>query len=227
MFPLKDSIKSETFPFVNYLLILINIYVFFYQKKLGIYENMFILDYGLISQKFFAPWSIVTFKEKFIPLITYMFLHGGFFHLFSNMYFLFIFGDNIEDRLGHFKYILIYILFGVISGLTQLTIFSDSPYPLIGASGAVAGVMGAYFIFYPHSKIKTLIFIIIFITLWDIPAIYFLGFWFLLQFISGNFQISGVNGGGTAWWAHIGGFLFGIFYAIIVLLKNKSYEEIY
>ncbi len=224
MFPLKDSVKSETFPFVNLFLIFLNVYIYLYQSKLGPYENMFILDYGVVSQKFFAPLSVISLKERFFPLISYMFLHGGFFHLFSNMYFLFIFGDNVEDKMGHFRYLIMYLLFGIASGLTQLVMFKNSPYPLIGASGAVAGVMGAYFIFYPHAKIKTLVFIIIFITLWDIPAFYFLGFWFLLQFLNGSIQ--NANGGGTAWWAHIGGFSFGIIYAILFQIKNNKKTEL-
>ncbi len=222
MFPLKDSVKSETFPYVNYFLIFVNICVYCYQVKLGQYQNIFILDHGVISQKFFAPWGVVTLSERIFPLITYMFLHGGLFHLLSNMYFLFIFGDNVEDKLGHLKYLFMYLFFGVASGLTQLIVFSNSPYPLVGASGAIAGVMGVYFVFYPHAKIKTLIFIIIFITVWDIPALYFLGFWFFLQFLNGSFQSASISGGGTAWWAHIGGFLFGLVYAVLFTLKNEK-----
>jgi membrane associated rhomboid family serine protease len=182
---------------------------------------MFFLEYGVISQKFFAPFSVVGFTERIVPLFTYMFLHGGFFHVFFNVYFLFIFGDNVEDRLGHVRYLIFYLLAGIISGIVQIIIFSTSAYPLIGASGAVAGVMGAYMLFFPRATVKTLVIIIIFITVIDIPAIIFLGFWFLIQFFNGTASL-GLTGGGTAWWAHIGGFSFGLIYALYFMSKRNS-----
>lgn len=222
MFPLKDSIKSSSFPFVNYLLISLNIFVYFYQLQLGSALSVLYLEYGLISQKFLAPIGLVGMVERFIPLFSYMFLHGGFLHLFSNVYFLYIFGDNVEDQLGHVKYLMLYISFGVLSALTQVFMFTQSPYPLIGASGAVAGVMGMYMIFYPKAKVKTLVFIIIFITVLDIPAVVFLGIWFLIQFTYGSVSsIAAEVGGGTAWWAHIGGFSVGIMAAVFQILRQK------
>ncbi|MDY6820509.1 MAG: rhomboid family intramembrane serine protease [Deferribacterota bacterium] len=222
MFPLKDSIPAERFPYVNYIIILINLFIFIYQLSLGAKLSYFLLEYGFIPSRFFAPFDIVSLKEKIVPLFTSIFLHGNLFHVLSNMYFLFIFGDNVEGRFGHFQYLLFYIFFGVIALIIQAILFPDVSIPTIGASGAVAGVMGAYFIIFPYAYIKTLLIIIIYITVVDIPAVVFLGFWFFIQFINGSLQQMANIEGGIAWWAHIGGFIFGIFVGIYYLNKYKS-----
>lgn len=220
MFPLKDSIPSERFPYVNYIIIILNIIVFIYEMSLGKELSRFFLEYGFIPKKLFMPGDIVTAREKIIPLFTSMFMHGSFFHLLSNMYFLFIFGDNVEDRFGHFRYILYYLFFGLMAMFTQTLFFPEATIPTIGASGAVAGVMGAYFIMFPHAYIKTLLIIIIYITIVDIPAVIFLGLWFFIQFINGTLQSMVGLQGGVAWWAHIGGFVVGILFGSYYIRKG-------
>jgi len=220
LFPLSDSIKALRKPYINTFIIIFNIAIFFYQLSLGSEMRYFIFEYGLIPLKVFAPFEIVPVIEKIYPFFTSMFLHGGWFHLISNMYFLFIFGDNVEDDLGHVKYLFVYILFGLAAAITQVIMFSNSGIPTIGASGAVAGVMGYYFIRYPHATVKTLVIFIFFITIVDIPAIIFLGVWFFIQFISGSTQAAVASGGGIAWWAHIGGFFAGI---LICIINRKRY----
>ncbi|XOB66383.1 rhomboid family intramembrane serine protease [Deferribacteres bacterium DY0037] len=220
MFPLKDSVPSSTFPFVNWAIIFINIVVFYNMLHMtSPNEQEFIFEYGLVPKKLFVENSMLTLTDRYVPILTSMFMHGGFMHIIGNMYFLFIFGDNVEDKLGHIRYLLIYLLFGVAAAATQIIMFPDSVVPMVGASGAIAGVMGAYLVFYPRAKVKTLIVIIIFITIAEIPAFIFLLIWFLFQFLNGT-------GGGAysnvAWWAHIGGFLAGLGYAIYFLKKKKE-----
>jgi membrane associated rhomboid family serine protease len=139
-------------------------------------------------------------------------------HIIGNMYFLFIFGDNVEDKLGHLRYLSMYLLFGVAAAACQVIMFPGSVLPMVGASGAIAGVMGAYLVFYPRAKVKTLLIIIIFITIVDIPAFVFLLLWFFFQFLSGT----GGGMGHVAWWAHIGGFIAGLGYAMYFLRKNNG-----
>jgi len=214
MFPLKDSIPSKRFPFVNYLIIITTVIVYLYEKSLGREIYKFYLEYGVIPLKIFMPHNIVSISEKITPFFTSIFIHGGFFHLLSNMYFLFVFGDNVEDYYGHFRYLLFYLGCGIFAAFIQVIMFPKSNIPMIGASGAVAGVMGSYLILFPHSKIKTLIFIIIFITIVDIPAVVFLVFWFIIQFINGTSQSLIGLSGGIAWWAHIAGFVLGLIYGV-------------
>jgi len=183
-------------------------------------EHAFIFQYGLVPKKLFVENAMLTMSDRYLPILTSMFMHGGFMHIIGNMYFLFIFGDNVEDKLGHIRYLLIYLMFGVAAAASQIIMFPDSVIPMVGASGAVAGVMGAYLVFYPQAKVKTLIIIVIFITVINIPAFIFLLLWFLLQFLNGT---SG-GSGGVAWWAHIGGFIAGLMYAIYFLRKTGSYK---
>ena len=175
--------------------------------------NRFITLYGLLPVRYSEPHIAAYFTtgQQVFSFFSYMFLHGGFWHLLGNMWCLYIFGDNVEDNLGHLRYIVFYILCGLASGLSHVLINWHSGAPTIGASGAIAGVMGAYFLLYPRAKVLTLILIIIIPYLVELPAFIFLGIWFFLQFLSAS--MSGGEGG-IAWWAHIGGFLFGI-----VLLK--------
>ena len=204
MIPLRDNIQSRTVPFVNYAIIGINILAFFYELSLGAGElNAFFYDYGVVPAKVtgggFEPY----------PFLTSMFLHGGWMHIIGNMLFLWIFGDNVEDRMGHVVYVFFYLLSGI--GATALHIVTDtgSRLPTIGASGAIAGVMGAYFVLYPKARVLSAVIIFYFIRLIEIPAVVFLGIWFGFQFLSGLIAF-GAEGGGVAFWAHIGGFLVGI-----------------
>jgi hypothetical protein len=220
LFPLSDSIKALRKPYINTFIIIFNIIVFFYQLSLGSDMRFFIFEYGLIPLKVFTPLDIVPLSEKIYPFFTSMFLHGGWFHLISNMYFLFIFGDNVEDDLGHIRYFFMYILFGLAAAATQVIMFADSGIPTIGASGAVAGVMGYYFIRYPHATVKTLVIFIFFVTIIEIPAIIFLGLWFFIQFLNGSTQAAFGAIGGVAWWAHIGGFVAGL---TVCLIRQRRY----
>jgi hypothetical protein len=215
MIPLRDTIRSRNFPFVTYLLILLNVLVYGYQAIQGPDVSRFIATYALIPARFTQPALIDYFGwgANIVSLFTFMFLHGGFWHLLGNMWSLHIFGDNIEDRLGPLRYLGFYLLAGVLSGLVHLVLHPQSQIPTVGASGAIAGVMGAYFLCYPGSRILTLIPVFIFPWLVEIPAFIFLGIWFVLQFLGA----AGADGaaGGIAWWAHVGGFLAGV-----VLLKG-------
>ena len=211
MIPLRDTIPSKTFPVVNISLIVLNILVFFYEVSLGSYLPHFISQYGIIPVRFFHHrfFHADSLLEVLLPLLTFMFLHGGWLHIIGNMLYLWIFGDNVEDRMGHFRYLIFYLLCGLASGLVQLLINPSSQLPIVGASGAIAGVMGAYFLLYPFAKVVTLFFFLFFIDIIKIPAFFFLGFWFVIQFFSGTFSLAG-GSTGIAWWAHIGGFLCGL-----------------
>lgn len=225
MFPLSDSIKANSKPYVNIFIIAVNIIVFFYEISLSNQQlGLLFVDYGLVPVKLFLPNEVVSLTDKVIPFFTSMFLHGGWFHIISNMYFLYIFGDNVEDLMGHFRYFFMYILFGLAAAFTQVVLYPDATIPTIGASGAVSGVMGYYFVKFPQSRIKTLVFIIFFVTIVEIPAAFFLAFWFFLQFINGSMQLMLSNTGGVAWWAHIGGFVVGFVYALIDRKKYKLYR---
>jgi membrane associated rhomboid family serine protease len=214
MIPLRDTIRSQTYPVVNNLLIGVNVLVFLIQLSQGPNLDRFVFTYGLVPAKFSHPALAAYFgwASNLFSLLSFMFLHGGFLHLLGNMWSLYIFGDNVEDRLGPLRYLSFYLLAGLVSGLFHMALNMDSQVPTIGASGAIAGVMGAYFILFPASKILTLIPIIFIPWFIEIPAFVFLGLWFALQFISA----AGAHGAttGIAWWAHVGGFVGGI-----VLLK--------
>jgi hypothetical protein len=214
MIPLKDTIPSRTFPFINYAIILLNFLFFLYQLSLGPHLEKFLYAWGVVPAQFFAPLSIghLHLSQRILPLFTSMFLHGGWLHFLGNMLYLYIFGDNVEDRLGHARYLLFYLLCGVLAAAVHLLTNTGSRVPTIGASGAIAGVMGAYFFLYPYARVVTLIIVIFFVDVVEIPAFFFLAFWFILQFLNGtvSFGAQDALSGGVAWWAHIGGFMAGI-----------------
>jgi rhomboid family protein len=214
MIPLRDTTPTRNYPVVNTTIIVINVAVYFIQLLQGAEINQFNYIYGLVPARYSIPRiaEYFTTAQQVFSLISFMFLHGGFWHILGNMWSLYIFGDNVEDRLGPIRYALFYLLCGIASGLSHLFLNLNSNLPTIGASGAIAGVMGAYFLLHPKSRILTLIPIFFIPYFINIPAYVFLGLWFLLQFISAAAS-QGV-GGGIAWWAHIGGFIFGM-----VLLK--------
>jgi membrane associated rhomboid family serine protease len=203
MIPLRDVIPTRTTPYVTIVLIAINALVFFYQVALGDAVEEFVLAFALIP----AAFSWVT-------VLTSMFLHGGFLHFGGNMLYLWIFGDNVEDRMGHGRFLTFYLLCGTAAALAQTIAIPDSLVPMVGASGAIAGVMGAYFVLYPRSRIVTLLPLFILFPIVEIPAIFFLGFWFLMQLVSGVGTLaaatSGEPPGGVAFWAHAAGFVAGI-----------------
>ena len=202
-FPYKDDNPRVLIPYVTYGLIVINIIIFLFQFNMGIKdpeaESIFIYTFGRIPSEF----SILT-------IFTSMFLHGGIAHILGNMWFLWIFGDNVESVLGHIKYALFYILCGILAAVTQILIEPSSQIPMIGASGAIAGVLGLYMMRFPHARVHVFVFIIIFFTTFRVPAIIVLGFWFFNQLTNGMGTLGIDTTGGVAWFAHIGGFITGI-----------------
>jgi membrane associated rhomboid family serine protease len=215
--PLRDVIPSRTTPVVTVALIVVNALVFFYQLVLGDAGNEFILYFGLIPAAF-----------SWVAVITSMFLHGGLLHFGGNMLFLWIFGDNVEDRMGHGRFLTFYLLCGIAAALAQTAMNPDSIIPMVGASGAIAGVMGAYLVLYPRSRIVTLVPIFFFVQLIEVPAVFFLGFWFLLQFISGVGSVASATGeatGGVAFWAHVAGFVAGASGVIVFRRPERQRVE--
>ena len=214
MIPLRDTIPSKNYPVVTNTIIGINIVVFLVELAQGTGLERFVYIYGLVPARYTVLQLEFYFTtgQQLFSFISFMFLHGSFWHLLSNMWCLYIFGDNVEDRLGPLRYLLFYLLCGMTSGLSHLIFNLHSNVPTIGASGAIAGVMGAYFILHPYSKILTLIPIFFIPYFIEIPAFFFLGVWFVLQILNAAGSHGGI--GGIAWWAHIGGFIFGI-----ILLK--------
>ena len=221
MIPLRDTTQSKNYPVINTVLIAANGLVYLLQLAQGDRLQEFIVISGLVPARYSVPAiaSHFTLAEQTLSLFSFMFVHGGFWHLLGNMWSLYIFGDNVEDRLGAVRYLLFYLLCGFASGLTHLFLNWHSQLPTVGASGAIAGVMGAYFILYPKSKILTFFPIFFFPYFFEIPAFFFLGLWFLFQFISA--AGTPAHGGGIAWWAHIGGFVFGIIFLKLFLLAPE------
>lgn len=226
MIPLRDTIPSRTTPYVNYLLLIINVLVFLYELSWGGQIARLLGFYGLIPARFFFFHAShrVNPVIVYLPFISHMFFHGGWLHLLGNMLYLWIFGDNVEDRLGHGGYLVFYLGCGLAAAVMHLLTNTHSLVPTIGASGAIAGVMGAYFLLYPRARIVTLLPIFFFFYIVEIPAFFFLGFWFLLQLIQGlstlHSQVPAY--GGIAWWAHIGGFLFGQLVVFLVVKRRKN-----
>jgi membrane associated rhomboid family serine protease len=213
MFPVSDVIPSRTVPFVTVGLIALNVLVFLYQVTLGPTElRMFMAAYAVIPAWFWPP-----------SLVTSQFLHAGWMHIIWNMVYLWIFGDNVEDRLGHVGYLIFYLGVGAAAALLQVVFNPFSGIPMVGASGAIAGVMGAYFVLYPQSRVLTAIFILFFFDLVEIPAVFFLGIWFLMQLLSGvgSLGVSNAAGGGTAFWAHVGGFVAGAAVGFVLRARTR------
>ncbi|NLZ93790.1 MAG: rhomboid family intramembrane serine protease [Firmicutes bacterium] len=209
MIPLKDSPRTRVFPYVNTFFILLNIFIFIRQLALTNEQlAIFISNYGLIPLRYSTSIMNKNLLAAVTPLISYQFLHASWLHIGSNMLYLWVFGDNIEDRIGHVKYFFFYLLMGTLAGLLQVYLDPTSRIPIIGASGAVAGVLGAYLISCPHARVLAIIPMFILLTVTEVPAVIFLGFWFFLQLFSG-FTSLGVEVA-IAWWAHIGGFVAGI-----------------
>jgi membrane associated rhomboid family serine protease len=217
MIPIKDSPRAQRFPFVNIAIILANAVVFYLELTMGPGRlEGFINHYGLVPTRLMAvdfsyPASVVA---GVVPLFTSMFIHAGWIHVIGNLLFLWIFGDNVEDRLGHVGYLIFYVLCGVAAGLAHAfltTIISGgSAVPTIGASGAIAGVMGAYLVLYPRAKVLTLIPVIFYAWFIEVPAWIYLGIWVLIQLFTGALDLAGATSGVVAWWAHVGGFVAGL-----------------
>lgn len=222
MIPLKDNLRPLKFPLVNIFFIISCIVIFIYQLGLGNQAQMqFVFDYGVVPQRFFLLIDTPWVPEFWVPMLSSMFLHGGWLHLLGNILFLWVFGDNVEDRFGHFTYFLFYLLSGVVASTFHIAFNPLSEMPAIGASGAIAGVLGAYFILFPRAKVLALIPLGFFITTIYLPATVFLFLWFLLQLFNAVILETAGAAGTVAWWAHIGGFVCGIILALLYLSWKK------
>jgi membrane associated rhomboid family serine protease len=221
MIPLRDTIPSRRFPIVNIILIVANVIAFLGETLMGTAGlERFIMQYGLTPAFFWQGSGL----GRSVPVFTSMFLHAGWWHLISNMLALYIFGDNVEDRLGHVAYLAFYIIGGVAAAAAQLIVSSRSIAPMVGASGAIAAVLGAYIVLYPRARVVTLIPIFYFLRVVQIPALLYLGFWFVSQLFNGFLALGAMNevqAGGVAWWAHIGGFAFGLVIAGLLTLGSR------
>jgi len=208
--PLRDTIQSKTYPIIRNAIIGINVFIFLWQLAQGPHLRRVFDLYGMVPIRYSNPQisGEFTFFQQIVPFFSYMFLHGGFLHLLGNMWFLYIFGDNVEGRLGPSRFVAFYILSGVAAVLIHLATNWHSSLPTIGASGAIAGIMGAYFLLFPRSRVLTMVPIFFFPFLFELPALFFLGYWVLIQFLYAS--VSHGQAGGVAWWAHIGGFIFGL-----------------
>lgn len=205
MFPLRDSNRASRFPVMNWLLILANALVFFYEISMSPGQlNEFIHEFALTPAKLQSDPQTFAFT-----VFTSMFMHAGWFHFLSNVWILHIFGDNVEDRMGPIRYLIFYLLGGAAAALLETYVSPGSQIPVLGASGAIAGVLGAYILLFPGARVRTAVFLL-FITVMDLPAVIFIGFWFVSQLFSGLASIGATATSGVAWWAHIGGFVMGL-----------------
>jgi len=210
--PLRDNIPSSRRPYVSYAIIGVNVLFFFLELSSGPRLPAVINLLGFVPARFMNSLYQGSVAPAVIPMFTSMFMHAGWLHLIGNMWTLFIFGDNVEDVMGRGQFLVFYLACGLAALIPHIIFAAGSATPLVGASGAIAGVMGAYFSLYPGARVLTLVPIFIIFTVIELPAYVFLGFWFVLQFFQGAFSIFGVGGGegGVAWWAHVGGFLTGV-----------------
>ena len=212
MIPLRDTIPSRSFPLVSVTLIVVNTIVFLYEVSLGRELNSFIDRHALVPANLASMFEEgVNPVRAVVPVFSSMFLHAGWIHLIGNMLYLWVFGDNVEDKMGRMRFLFFYLICGAGAAALHVFLSPTSGTPTVGASGAIAGVLGAYFLLFPRSRVLTLFPIFFFIQFVEVPAFFFLGFWFLMQFFGGTFSI-GIepSGGGVAWWAHVGGFVTGM-----------------
>lgn len=226
MLPLKDVNPSRKRPFLTYTIVAINILVFFIELAQGVGANLFFMKYGFIPYRFNLFLKGLSEETYILPLLTSMFLHGSWAHIIGNMWYLIIFGDNIEDRLGKVHFIILYLISGIVAAITQFLVSPTSRIPMVGASGAISGILGAYIVFYPGARILSLVpdpFTFgLFFRIIPINAFIFLFIWFALQLLQGVAMIPYADKvGGTAFWAHVGGFVFGVVYALLYLLYSK------
>ena len=230
LFPIRDSIRSRILPITNTAIIVVCGLVFAYQLTLGQeVERLFQLAAFIPARLFdsVSPSAMPVPNYGLIgnlgTMVSSMFMHGGWFHIIGNMWFLYVFGDNVEGALGHGRYLVFYLAGGIVASVAHAAVESSSVVPTVGASGAIAAVLGAYLVWFPHARVRSLVFLGFFITITEIPSLVFLGFWFLLQFVQGtlSFAASG-QAGGVAWFAHIGGFLFGLGVAWVAKRSGRA-----
>jgi rhomboid family protein len=217
--PINDHIRRRVAWISTGALIAANVLVFVFELSVGRNLDRLVFFFGVIPARYtFHGLAYSGPAGLAVPVFASMFLHGGWLHLIGNMLFLFVFGRSIEDRYGHFQFLILYFVSGLVAAVTHILLNAGSTVPTIGASGAIAGVLGAYAVCFPRARISTLIFLIFFFWRVEIPALFLLGYWFLIQFVTG-FQMLAIEtatAGGVAWWAHVGGFIAGIFLAIIL-----------
>ncbi len=220
MIPIRDNISTRGRPWMLYLILAVNVAVFFYQVRLPMAELRQMVEvYGVVPARIGSPLMLLFPSQwsALVPLVTAQFLHGGWFHLGSNMLYLWIFGDDVECSMGSLRFLLFYLLTGIAGNLAHVLTNLGSGIPVIGASGAVAGILGAYLISFPRARVLTLVPLGFFLTMVEIPAVIFLGFWFVLQLASGLSAVVGAES--VAWWAHIGGFVSGV---ILILWFRRN-----
>jgi membrane associated rhomboid family serine protease len=213
MIPLRDVIPSRTFPLFTIAFIVLNSVAFVFEQSLS----------PTALENFIRTYGVVPARLEGVAVLTSMFLHGGWLHFLGNMLYLWIFGDNVEDRLGHGRFVVFYLMCGAAAAVAHVWMNPNSTIPTIGASGAIAGVMGAYFVLYPNSRVLALVPLIVIWEIIEVPAILFLGLWFLMQFFQGVGSMAakaGIETGGVAFWAHIAGFVVGM--AGVFVLRKPS-----
>ena len=227
MIPLRDDNPAQRVPFVTRAIIVVNVLVFIYELSLADGMREMLRDWGVVPGRLFAALTGETsLPVELMTLVTSMFLHGGWLHLIGNMWYLWIFGDNVEDRMGHGRFLFFYLGAGIFAALLNSALMPGSPTPTIGASGAIAGVLGAYAYAYPRAKVVTLVPIFFFFQIIGIPALIVLGIWFAFQFIAGTLASGAGGSGGVAWWAHIAGFVFGFLVMMAMSRRRSSRAEV-
>jgi membrane associated rhomboid family serine protease len=223
-FPYKDDNPTRTFPFVTIILIVANVFIFIYalatMSNIEQYKAL-VYSYGAIPSYMLSLEPVQPIHPS-LTVLTSMFMHGGILHLAGNMLYLWIFGNNIEDVLGHFWFLTFYLLCGIVAAYTHAVTSPSSMMPMIGASGAVAGVLGAYLLLFPYARVHTLVFFIIFFQIIRLPAFIVIGFWIVIQFLNGMVSKGAAANGGVAWFAHIGGFIFGAALIMLIFGLNRK-----
>ena len=236
MLPLKDDVPSRSFPLITVLLIATNAAAFLYQMSLeagtggtGRAASAFVMEFGAVPCRISGVCVVDEAPAPIVTIFTSMFLHGGLFHIAGNMLYLWIFGDNVEDALGHLRFLLLYVLAGVGAAAAQIAMSPHSQVPMVGASGAISGVLGAYLFLFPHASVLTLVTFGFFIRFVQVPAVIVLGFWIVVQLLNGLTRYGAMaekaaDGGGVAWFAHIGGFVAGVI--LLFLLRPRGIRRI-
>jgi len=223
LFPLYDTIPSRRKPYVLYAIIVANFIVFFYELSLSNRELLdFFYHFGLVPARFTVPKVRNKLGFSILPWLSHMFVHGGWAHIIGNMWFLWIFGDNVEDAMGHGKFLGFYFLGGIFAALVNFIFAPFSTTPMVGASGAISAIMGAYFVLFPHSRIVSLVFFFVFFTFVEIPAFVYLLFWFVMQVFNGLISVA-MPISNVAWWAHAGGFVFGVLAGLRLRKRYYTY----
>ena len=229
MLPLRDNIPASRFPAATVTIIILNVIVFLHELSLGPSLEEMLLGYSIIPARYTNREIALQFSllDQITPFFTSMFLHGGWLHLLGNMWTLWIFGDNVEDRMGPVRFLFFYLFCGFIAGLVHWLTNLDSVVPTVGASGAIAGVLGAYLFLFPFARVIVLVPVFIFPFFFELPAVTYLGFWVIAQIFSGTLVLAtGADVGGIAWWAHVGGFVAGISLQFFFVHRGASYRRL-